>query len=194
MIRKGLGNHARGGDSPSSTLPFLLKVRPVDITANWPYAFTMLIAVILLGIAQIVAILLVPVLIRRAIDAKQRELQEQAHLLLVDWLNPPAPDKLSKLGEFLQKAGALVGQSAAHSIMASLSADASHAARAANEITETIEAKRNPLAMLMGGKRGKGAAIQSLLETIGPLLGQGAGAKDSRGGNGPTPNQSSFSL
>lgn len=156
----------------------------------------MLIAVILLGIGQILAILAVPLLIRRIIDVKQRELEMQARNLLADWLNPPEPDKLSKAGVLLQKAGELIGFAAARSIMASIAADASHATRAANTIVDAVETSRNPIqAMLGGGKRGKAGSIQALMEIIGPMLkGSGGSGAPPQGGNGSRPNQQSFSL
>jgi hypothetical protein len=88
-----------------------------------------------------------------------------------EWFSAPEgePHKAAKV---LDAAGSVVGAAAARSIMASLGADASHAARAANGAADILQAQQNPLmALLSGGKRGKGAAVMRLAEMLGPMLG-----------------------
>jgi hypothetical protein len=90
-----------------------------------------------------------------------------------EWLEH-AEGQPHKLSQAIEAMGAVVGSAAARSIMASLNADASHAARAANIASDGIEGARNPLlGLLAGGKRGKGAAVLRLAELLGPMLGSG---------------------
>jgi phage-related protein len=103
-----------------------------------------------------------------------------------DWTDQPAPDKPSKLAEVAETLGAVVGSAMARSIMASLSADKSHASRVANGLTDELQGAQNPiLGILQGGKRGKGAAIARLGQMILPMLsgkmGQGNHGDGSRG-------------
>jgi hypothetical protein len=120
------------------------------------------------------------------ISREKRHISELLTDLQQEWLVAPEgePHKAAKV---LDAAGAVVGSAAARSIMASLGADASHAARAANTAGDLIQAQQNPiLGLLAGGKRGKGAAVLRLAEMLGPMLsGNGNGAHSGIDGGTP---------
>lgn len=93
--------------------------------------------------------------------------------------------------------GAVIGSAAARSLSASINADASHAARAANAAADVMEAQQNPLVSLISGtKRGKGAAMARLAQMLGPMLQRSNGNNHQEGGppDGPTGRQRSFTL
>ena len=110
------------------------------------------------------------------IARERKRISEILEGLQHEWLEH-AEGQPHKLSQVVEAMGVVVGSAAARSIMASLNADASHAARAANIASDGIEAARNPLlGLLSGGKRGKGAAVLRLAELLGPMLGS-AGVK-----------------
>lgn len=132
---------------------------------------SMIVAAILLGVCQIIGFLGLSLLIRRAINAKQREIEARAEAAMREWLEPKAEGKPSRFAELLDAGGTIIGAAAARSIMSALSADKSHAARVANGLTDELQGAQNPiLGLLAGGKRGKGAAIARLAEVLGPML------------------------
>lgn len=117
------------------------------------------------------------------IGRERKRINEILEALRHDWLDH-AEGQPHKLSQAIEAMGVVVGSAAARSIMASLNADASHAARAANSASDGIEGARNPiLGLLAGGKRGKGAAVLRLAELLGPMLG-------SAGGKGEADNHS----
>jgi hypothetical protein len=133
-------------------------------------------AVCLLGVCQIAGAIVAGLLIRRYIA----RLRSEISTAIADLVNQPAPDQPSKLAAIIDMAGAVIGSAAARSIMASLSADKSHAANVANGVADKLQAHQNPLlAILAGGKRGKNAGVLRLAEMLGPLL----------GGSGPAQGQ-----
>ena len=114
---------------------------------------------------------------------EQARLEERIRSLVDDWVMPQAEGRPSKFAEVLEAVGSVVGSSVARSIMASLNADASHVARVANGAVDGLQVQSNPLlAMLGGGKRGKGAAIARLAEMLGPMLAGKNGSAASAGG------------
>lgn len=140
----------------------------------------MILAAIIISVSQFVAILAGCLLIRRILNAKEAEIVARVSLMAQEWFNPTAEGKPSKAAEILDAAGSVVGAAAARSIMASLSASNSHAARAANGMADELQAQQNPiLGLLTGGKRGKGAALMRLAELLGPAL-----LKGGNGGSG----------
>jgi len=150
-------------------------------------------AVFLLGLCQIAGAIVAAVLIRRYIARLRAEIESQIAGALSDLVSQPAPDQPSKLALIVDMAGAVIGSAAARSIMASLSADKSHAANVANGVADQIQAQQNPLlAILAGGKRGKNAGVLRLAQMLGPLLsgsGQAQGqlplSSGSNHGSGP---------
>ena len=139
-------------------------------------------AVFLLGVAQIVGAFVAAVMIRRYIAQLRAEVESQISEAIRDLVSQPAPDQPSKLAQLVDMAGTVIGSAAARSIMANLNADKSHMANVANGAADQIQAQQNPLlALLAGGKRGKGAAVLRLAEMLGPMLG-GIG-KGSNGAN-----------
>jgi len=139
-----------------------------------------IVAVLLLGFCQLVGCYCLSLLIRRAINAKQAEIEARAEAALHEWLDPGPDGGASKGAKVLDAAGAVVGSAAARSIMSALNAEKSHTARAANGLSDVIQAEQNPLlGLLAGGKRGKGAAIAKL----GQLL-QGMYSGGNSGGDG----------
>jgi len=140
---------------------------------------SVIIAAILLGLSEIIGFMALSLLIRHIINAKQAEIEQRAEEALHRWLDPQPEGKPSKFAEFLDAGGSVVGSAAARSIMASLGAERSHTARAANGLVDEIEGAQNPiLGLLSGGKRGKGAAIAKLAQMLLPMLAghNGAGA------------------
>jgi len=136
---------------------------------------SVIIAAVFLGICQIVGFYCLSLLIRRAINAKQAELEARAEAALHKWLDPGPDGKPSQFAEVLDVGGSIIGAAAARSIMASLMAEKSHTARAANGLSDEIQGAQNPiLGLLAGGKRGKGAALAKLAQVLGPML-AGAG-------------------
>lgn len=119
------------------------------------------------------------------LSREKRRIRETLDSLQAEWFTAPEAGKPHKAALVLDAAGAVVGSAAARSIMASLSADASHTARAANGVSEQIEAHNNPLlGLLSGGKRGKGAAVARLAALLMPAL---SGGGREAGGNGGSP-------
>lgn len=141
----------------------------------------MILAVILLAVCQVLGFVGLSWFLRLYFDRKQAEIEARITATLKDWMEQPAPDQPSKFAQLVQMAGTVIGSAAAHSIMASLNASDSHAARAANSAADSLQAQTNPLlALLAGGKRGKGAAVLRLAEMLGPLL-TGAGRSGDNG-------------
>lgn len=117
------------------------------------------------------------------ISRERKRLSKILDALQHEWLDH-AEGQPHKLSQAVEAMGAVVGSAAARSIMASINADASHVARAANIASDGLEGARNPLlGLLAGGKRGKGAAVLRLAELLGPMLG-------SAGGKGEADNHS----
>jgi hypothetical protein len=140
------------------------------------------IAALLLGLSQILAVLALSRMIRRIINAKQAELEARAEAAMHKWLDAQEGGKPSKMAEVLDAGGTVIGLAAARSIMGALSAEKSHTARAANGMTDEIIGGQNPiLGLLSGGKRGKGAALARLAEVLGPML---MGGNKNGGDNG----------
>jgi hypothetical protein len=127
----------------------------------------MILAAVILALTQILTGILVCWWIRRTIAAKQAEISQ----IWLDLIEQPDPTKPSRLALFVDTCGATIGSAAARSIMATLSTADGHAARAANTASDLIQAQNNPImALLQGGKRGKGAAVMRLAELLGPML------------------------
>lgn len=137
-------------------------------------------AIFLLGVCQIAGAIVAALLIRRYIGRLRSDIESQLIGAVRDLVDQPAPDQPSKLAQIVDMAGAVIGSAAARSIMASLSADKSHAANVANGVADQLQAQQNPLlAILAGGKRGKNAGVLRLAQMLGPLL----------GGSGPAQGQ-----
>lgn len=134
-------------------------------------------AVILLAFCQIAGGILAGILVSRRIDRVRTEVRDEISRILVDWTSQPEEGKASKLAELVDMVGAVIGSAAARSILASLNADASHGARAANTLSDQITAQQNPLlGLLTGSKRGKGAAVARLAQLLGGMFtGSGSG-------------------
>lgn len=146
---------------------------------------SLIVAAILLGLCQILGLVGLGWFLRVYFDRKQAEIEARLEGTLREWVTPAEEGKPSKFAEVLGGMGAVVGQAAARSIMSSLGADKAHVARAANGISDELEAQSNPImALLSGGKRGKGAALQRLAELIMPMLGPRAGGPSSGNGSG----------
>lgn len=137
--------------------------------------------VILTGFLQTIGLI---VGVNWLIGREKRLLQERLLAAQHEWFTPPAEGQPHKAAVVLDAAGSVVGAAAARSIMASLSADASHAARAANGMADELQGRANPLlGLLAGGKRGKGAAMMRLAEVLGPML-QGKPSQADNGHDG----------
>jgi len=155
---------------------------------------TIIICAILLGVCQIVCCLGLTLLIRLVINAKQAEIEARAEAALREWV-VASEGQASKAAMLVSQVGTVVGDAAAKAIMRSLKQDVSSTAQVANGISEPLMAQTNPiLALLTGGKRGRGSAVVRLAELLGPML---LGAKGGQGeGNGKDnePRQGSFTL
>lgn len=140
------------------------------------------IAVVLLAICQIAAGILAGILVNRRIDRIRAEIRTEIARILTEWTSQPDEGKPSKLAELVDMIGAVIGSAAARSIMATLNADQSHAARAANTLADGIQAQQNPLlGLLTGSKRGKGAAVARLAQLLGGMF-TGSGSGPATGG------------
>lgn len=135
----------------------------------------MLTAIILLGICQIMAPFGAFFVLRWYIERKQAELERRAEETIHQWIDQPEPDKPSKLAETLGMVGAVVGSTAAKSIMSSLAQQSSSVAQVANGLADPLAARSNPLmALVSGTRRGKNSAVLRLAEILGPMLNPGA--------------------
>lgn len=135
----------------------------------------MILAVILLGLCQIITTFGACLLLRRFINAKQAEIERKAEEALRAWveLQGENHDQPSKLALMLDGMGAVIGSAAARSLMNSIKQPASAVANVANGISEPLMAQQNPLlALLTTGKRGKGAAVLRLAELLGGMMGK----------------------
>lgn len=122
------------------------------------------------------------------IGREKRRLSDRLDALQHEWFDHPEGQP-HKAAQVIDAAGAVIGSAAARSIMASLGADASHAARAANGAADMLQAQQNPLlGLLAGGKRGKGAAVMRLAEMLGPMLSGGG----NHNGNGAPPGGAEY--
>lgn len=142
----------------------------------------MVVGLVLLAFCQIACTCALVLGVRLVVNRKQREIEARLAAVFTEWCTAE-PGKASKLAELVAAAGAVVGQSAAQSIMAAFNADKSHVARQANMLADEAQAQANPLlGLLAGGKRGKGAALMRLAELLGPMLvGQGNKVAGSNG-------------
>lgn len=140
----------------------------------------MIFAAVLLGVCQLVTMLGVVLFIRHAFNAKQAELEARAEAKYHEWFDHQE-GKPHKFAEAVNAVGAVIGSAAAQSIMASLSAEKSHAARAANGEADAALGNAVPImGLLTGGKRGRAAAMMQLMSTLGGL----GGGAPSNGDNG----------
>lgn len=147
----------------------------------------MILAAILLGLCQLVGFAGLAWCIKLIVDRKQREIEARIDAVIRGWVVPETEGEPHKLAQLVQTLGAVVGQAAAQSIMASINADKSHVARLANSLADEAEGAQNPLlGLLAGGKRGKGAALARLMGLLGSMGGNVPGA----GGNGHSDNAS----
>lgn len=106
------------------------------------------------------------------VDRKQREVEAKIKALAEEWLIATSDKEPSKLAALVDAMGTVVGSAAARSIMASLSASNSQVARVANGLSDELQGAQNPImALLSGGKRGKGAAVARLTQLLLPMLG-----------------------
>jgi len=147
----------------------------------------MLICLILLVFCQLCATLSAFWLLPRYLNRKQAEIEAKAEEVVRSWAESPKPGEPSKIALLLDSMGTVVGSAAARSLMLHLNQTVSSTAMVANGESAPLQAQQNPLlGLLMGGKRGKGAAVMRLAELLGPMLmkGNGTGA--------PGPSQTSF--
>lgn len=145
-------------------------------------------AVGILALCQALTVVLACRWLSVMVQRKQTDIETRIRDLVQDWTTPPAEGKPHKLAELLSVMGAVVGQAAAGSIMASLSAEKSQVARVANNLSDEIIGQQNPiLGLLAGGKRGKGAAVGQLMKLLGGALGNRPA-----GANGDQGQQSSY--
>lgn len=152
----------------------------------------MLMTIVLLGICQIIGsictLCLGMVLLDRWAERKQKRIEAQLMRAVHDWVDAqPANEKgevqPSKLAVAASMIGAVVGSAAAKSLMASVKQDASSVSKVAGGLADQLEAQSNPIMALMGGgKRGKGAAVMRLAEMLGPMF----GGKSNGNGSGTT--------
>ena len=148
-----------------------------------------IIAAIMVSLAQIMSFVAFGWLLRVWADRKQAEIERRIDTAIRSWVEPPEEGKPSQVALVMQEAGTVIGQAAARSIMATFGAEASHEARVANGASEVLEAQANPLmSFLAGGRRGKGAALQRLTQLVMPLLTK-AGNHGTESGREKRPNK-----
>ena len=139
------------------------------------YTGCMILALIFLGLSQIISVLLAYRLFTRYISKKQAEIQEQVLDSLHRFVDSPGEGKPSQFAIILDSAGVVVGGAAARNIMKSLGGADGHAGNVASGIAGELQAQVNPLVgLLSGGRRGKGAAMMRLAELLGPMFNRNA--------------------
>jgi len=137
----------------------------------------MIFTIIIVGICQIVCVAGLLLAVRRYLERKQATLEARLEAALHDWIDQPAPDQPNKLAMLFDSMGAVIGSAAARSLMASLNQQAGSTANVANGVSDQLQAQSNPImALLTGGKRGKGAALLRLAEMLGPMFNNAAAA------------------
>jgi len=138
--------------------------------------------IIISSLCQISALVCALLLLKYYVEAKQADLERRAQLALREWLEAPEEGKPSKAALLVQAVGEIVGTAAARSLVGTVTAQESHVARGANTAADLLQAQQNPLlALLKGGRRGKGAAMEHLAELLGPML-QNMGKSRDNGG------------
>jgi hypothetical protein len=143
---------------------------------------------LILGFVQFLGFFTFSLMIRRIINAKQAELEARAEETIRHWVEPQEGNKPSRFAEVLDMAGAVVGQAAARSIVASLMGSKGKALQEAGGLVDQMTSEQNPiLGLLQGGKRGRGTALTKLAELLGPML----QSKMNGGGQAPTEDVSS---
>lgn len=147
--------------------------------------WAMLICLVLLIFSTALTPILSFLLIRHYFEAKQAEIVQSLETLAHSWVDPTPDGKESKLAVLVDSLGAVVGSSAARSLMATFKQSKSSEAVAANGISAALEAEQNPLLSIIASTRrgGKGAAFQRLVGLLAPML-------LSKGNNGGTPSGS----
>lgn len=127
----------------------------------------MLIVAIMLCLCQFLGFVAFAWLLKVFLDRKQAEIERRVSSHIRYWIEAPSEDTPSPLARLWESASVVMGRVMAQSIMASLSAEASHAARAANSAADELQGRANPLlGLLSGGKRGRGAAVARLGEML----------------------------
>jgi len=144
---------------------------------------TAIVAALVYSFCQVLIFGAFALILRAWAAHKQAEIERRIDGVLREWFTPEAEGEPHKAAKAVAAMGEVVGAAAARSIMASLSADRSHVARAANGAVDELQAVQNPvLGLLTGGRRGKGAALRQLAAALGPMLAGGATSGPS--GNG----------
>lgn len=140
--------------------------------------------IVLIGI-QITSLFAFSIFLKRLLTSKQEAIETHISETIQDWIRLQGEnrDQPSKLAMMLDGMGAVVGSAAARSLMASVKAGTVGENAMANTQASFIEAQQNPiLALLQGGKKGKGAAVMRLAQLLGPMLsGSGNGHAESSG-------------
>ena len=155
---------------------------------------TVIICALLLAVCQIITMLGACLLFRRFFNAKQAEIEARAEAALREWVEAPE-GQASKAALLVASMGKVVGDEAARAIMARFKQDASSTAQVANGISEPLLAQQNPImALLTGGRRGKGSAVMRLAELLGPMLLGGKGQGQAASNGQDEPRQGSFTL
>lgn len=140
-----------------------------------------IIEALIVGLSVLVGAAGICLYLRHLLNTKQAELEARVEDAVRSWIAVGAEDEKgnpspSKLAVLMDSLGAVVGAAAARTIMASLRVDNSHVARVANGLADEVQGASNPiLGLLMGGKRGKGAAVMRLAEIMQSVLAGGNG-------------------
>jgi len=152
----------------------------------------MVLAALLFGICQASIMLGALLLSRWWLNRKQADIERRLNEAVREWVEAPAEGQPSRLAITLDAMGAVIGAAAARSLMASMKQSQSSVAQVANGAADELQGKVNPImALLAGGKRGKGAAVARLSEMLLPLL---TGNRSSNGGGAGGGPPSSYSL
>lgn len=131
----------------------------------------MIVAAILIGLCEFLGFVGLYILFTRWAERKEAQIRAEIDQQLKLWFVPEAEGQPHRAAQLLGSMGDIIGRSAAHSIMATFSAERSHVARAANAALAEAEAQQNPLLnLLSGGRRGKGAAIAQLAQLLAPMI------------------------
>jgi hypothetical protein len=140
----------------------------------------LILAVVSIGLCQIFALFYVAFSLKRYAEAKQADIERRLIETIADYVNSPDPKTPSKLALIVHQLGLVIGSSAAQSLRASLSQESSALTHVANGAIDQLQGQQNPiLALLSGGKRGKGSAIIKLAGMLQGMLGS-----NNHGGSG----------
>ena len=135
---------------------------------------SVIVAVVLLGVCQCIAVFCGCLFLRQVLNAKQAEIEKKMSDAVHGFIDPGGPEgnEPSQLGKILQAAGVVMGSAAAKSLIDQYAAMTTHMKKAETSALTEIGAAGgiSPLELLAKGK-GKGGGFAMLAQALLPMLG-----------------------